>query len=145
MAKPLGPKSILIRDAIKNNPDLGNTEIAQLINGSDERKKDKIEVKPGDIAAQRQAMKKAGVAVVPAVAAEADRAEEPAGKGRVDKKRPGRRPSRKPGRQPTAASAVPPAPTATTDVFTHMEAIKEAVRTLGADQVRRIVGLFEDD
>jgi hypothetical protein len=61
MAKPLGPKSILIRDAIKKNSDLRNTEIAQLINGSEERKKDKIAVKPGDIAAQRQAMKKAGI------------------------------------------------------------------------------------
>ena len=50
MAKPLGPKSILIREAIKANPDLGNTEIAELLNGSEDRKRDKIEVKPGDIA-----------------------------------------------------------------------------------------------
>jgi hypothetical protein len=75
MAKPLGPKSVLIRTAIKNNPDLGNTEIAQLINGSEERKKDKIEVKPADIAAQRQAMKKAGE-TLPAPSA----AKKPAGK-----------------------------------------------------------------
>jgi hypothetical protein len=75
MAKPLGPKSILIRHAIKANPDLGNTEIATLINGSEDRKRDKIEVKPGDIAQQRQAMKKAGEAV-PAPRA----ASKPAGK-----------------------------------------------------------------
>ena len=60
MAKPLGPKSTLIRQAIKSNPDLGNAEIAHLINGSDEAKKGKIEVKPADVAQQKQAMKKAG-------------------------------------------------------------------------------------
>src|SRR4051794_35991549 len=58
MAKPLGPKSMLIRDAIKSNPGLGNTEIAQLINGSDDRSADGIEVQPNDVAAQKQAMKK---------------------------------------------------------------------------------------
>jgi hypothetical protein len=72
MAKPLGPKSILIREAIKNNPDLGNTEIATLINGSEDRKSDKIKVKPGDIAQQKQAMKKAGKAApTPRVATKA--------------------------------------------------------------------------
>jgi hypothetical protein len=39
MAKPLGPKSLLIREAIRNNPDLGNTDQAQPINGSDTAKK----------------------------------------------------------------------------------------------------------
>jgi hypothetical protein len=60
MAKPLGPKSKLIRDAIKAHPDLGNTELAEMINSSDARQHDKISVKASDIAAQRQAMKKQG-------------------------------------------------------------------------------------
>ena len=60
MAKPLGPKSLLIRDAIKAHPNMGNTELAEMINSSDARREDKISVKPGDIAQQKQAMKKAG-------------------------------------------------------------------------------------
>src|SRR5262245_85427 len=63
MAKPLGPKSLLIREAIRAHPDKGNTDLAELINSSDARKEDKIKVQPGDIAAQRQARKKAGEAV----------------------------------------------------------------------------------
>ncbi len=61
MSKPLGPKSILIREAIAAHQDLGNKDLADLINGSDARKEDKIEVTPQDIAQQKQAMKKAGV------------------------------------------------------------------------------------
>ena len=62
MAKKLGAKSILIREAIKNNTDLGNKEIAELLSGHEDRKKDKIEVTANDIAQQKQAMKKAGIA-----------------------------------------------------------------------------------
>jgi len=70
MAKPLGPKSLLIRDAIKAHPKMGNTELAELINSSDARQEDKIKVKPGDIAQQKQAMKKAGDAPAPAATGE---------------------------------------------------------------------------
>src|SRR5262249_6601393 len=59
MAKPLGPKSSLIRDAIKANPKVGNTELAKMINSSPARKEDRIRVEPNDIAKQRQALKKA--------------------------------------------------------------------------------------
>jgi hypothetical protein len=62
MAKPLGPKSTLIREAITANPNSGNTKLAGLINGSDARKDDKIKVTANDVAQQRQAMKKAGTA-----------------------------------------------------------------------------------
>src|SRR5262249_36855358 len=58
MAKPLGPKSSLIRDAIKAHPKVGNTELANMINSSPARKEDRIRVEPNDIAKQRQAMKK---------------------------------------------------------------------------------------
>jgi hypothetical protein len=59
------------------------------------------------------------------------------------------KPARKKAGKPAPVAVAPPAasqPThaATADVFTHIEAIKEAVRQLDADQVRRIVGLFED-
>jgi hypothetical protein len=60
MAKPLGAKSIIIRDAIKAHPKKGNTEIAELINDSHDRMDDKIKVTPQDIAQQKQALKKAG-------------------------------------------------------------------------------------
>src|SRR5262249_4692180 len=55
---PLGPKSSLIRDAIKAHPKVGNTELANMINSSPARKEDRIRVEPNDIAKQRQAMKK---------------------------------------------------------------------------------------
>jgi hypothetical protein len=58
MAKPLGEKSRLIRDAIKAHPKTGNTALAKLINGSDARKEDKIEVTASDVNQQKQAMKK---------------------------------------------------------------------------------------
>jgi hypothetical protein len=48
MAKPLGEKAKLIREAVQGNPDLGNMELA-----------DSIEVTPAQIAQQKQAMKKA--------------------------------------------------------------------------------------
>ena len=60
MAKPLGPKSLLIRDAIKAHPNKGNKEIAELLNDSHDRMDDKIKVTPQDVAQQKQALKKAG-------------------------------------------------------------------------------------
>ena len=60
MSKPLGPKSLLIRDAIKAHPNKGNKEIAELINDSHDRMDDKIKVTPQDVAQQKQALKKAG-------------------------------------------------------------------------------------
>jgi hypothetical protein len=86
MAKPLGPKSLLIRKAIGEHPDKGNTELAEMLNDAEERMDDKIKVTAQDVATQRQAMKKAGTAP-------------PAAK-------PGRK---KPGRKP--ASAATPATT----------------------------------
>ena len=84
MAKTLGPKSALIRETIQNNPDLQNREIAQLINGAGEnKKKDKLEVTPDDIAQQKQALKKLGGAFqAPADAPAA----KPKGKGGRPKK-----------------------------------------------------------
>jgi hypothetical protein len=60
MPKPIGPKTALIRDAIKANPDKGNTALAELINSSDSRKQDKITVTANDIAQQKQALKQLG-------------------------------------------------------------------------------------
>ena len=60
MAKPLGPKSTLIRQAITGHPKMGNKEIAEMLMDSKDRKDDKIKVTPQDVAQQRQQMKKAG-------------------------------------------------------------------------------------
>jgi hypothetical protein len=57
MAKPLSPKSQLIREALKANPKLGNADLAKLINSSDVRKEDKIKVTATDIGNQKQALK----------------------------------------------------------------------------------------
>ena len=63
MAKPLGPKSRLIREAIKAHLNMGNTELAELINASDARKEDRLEVTANDIAQQKTALKKTGAVV----------------------------------------------------------------------------------
>src|SRR4051812_7046927 len=60
MAKQLGPKSRLIRQAILAHPDLTNKPLAELINGSDAREEDNLHVTPAEVAQQRQAMKKPG-------------------------------------------------------------------------------------
>ena len=57
MAKPLGPKSALIREAIAANRKLGNTELAELINSSESREEDKIQVTATDVSNQKQALK----------------------------------------------------------------------------------------
>ncbi len=96
MAKPLGPKSLLIRDAIKAHPKKGNKEIAELINDSHDRMDDKIKVTPQDIAQQKQAMKKAGTA--------------PAATRKVGGKKGGRQAA---GAQASPAPAAPPRAAAT--------------------------------
>jgi hypothetical protein len=144
MAKPLGAKSRLIREAIHKNPNKGNTELAEMLSASADRAADKLTITAQDVAAQRQALKNLGV-TTPAPAP-SPAASNPAGNGR---KKRGRKPGKKPG--PTLAASAPAAhpepvvaaPRPTTDVVSHVEAIREAVRKLGADQVKRIVGLFE--
>src|SRR4051812_17786068 len=84
MAKPLGPKSLLIRDAIKAHPDLSPKEIADKLNDSQDRLDDKISVKPMDVSQQKQQMKKAEGEAAPAAAAAAPAAAKrgrPKGKG----------------------------------------------------------------
>ena len=130
MAKPLGPKSLLIRKAIHDHPDKGNTAIADLLNDSNDRMDDKIKVTANDVAAQKQAMKSAG-ATAPAASAH--------GRG----KKRGRKPA---APVPAAAAPAPsrkPAAAPQGGLADHAEAIKKAVEELGADQVRRLTGLFE--
>src|SRR4051794_28897026 len=109
MAKPLGTKSRVIRAAIAANPDKGNTELAEMLNDSQDRLDDKLMFTAPDVAAQKQAMKKPGAQKVEAApqttASETSTPAQPepaatpaseaaAGNGR---KRPGRKPGRKPG------------------------------------------------
>lgn len=58
MAKPLSPKSVIIRKMIAAHPDLSSSEIAQLCNADPERHHDKIEVTTIDVTIQRNALKK---------------------------------------------------------------------------------------
>ena len=54
MAKPLSERTKLIRRAITDHPGVGNTELAKWLNDQ----KPGHDIKPSDVAAQRQAMKK---------------------------------------------------------------------------------------
>jgi hypothetical protein len=98
MAKQLGPKSLLIRNAIQANPGKGNAELAEMLNDADERMDDTIKVTAQDVATQRQAMKKPGAQKTEGAATKpAAPASKPAGNGR-------RKPGRKPGKKPAAKS-----------------------------------------
>jgi hypothetical protein len=93
MAKPLGAKSLLIRESIKAHPKTGNTKLAEQINTSEARKEDGLKVTAQDVAQQRQAMKKL--------------AEGPAATAAL-------KPKKKPGPKPKAVTAsASPAPTKT--------------------------------
>ena len=96
MAKPLGPKSLLIRKAIQDHPDKGNTALAEMLNDSNDRMDDKIKVTANDVAAQKQAMKKGSP--TPAADTPAAAAEKP------ERKKPGR----KPGQTAVTAAPAPP-------------------------------------
>src|SRR3984957_5268450 len=100
MAKALGAKSRLIREAITKHPDMGNKTLAEMLNDADERMDDKIKVTANDVAQQKQAMKKAGVPA-PAAPAEAKKRGRP--KGSVNAPRATAPPAAPP---PTAASPV---------------------------------------
>ena len=103
MAKPLGPKSLLIREAIRAHPNKGNNEIAELLNDSHDRMDDKIKVTPQDVAQQKQAMKKSGGKAPVAAPPAAARA---AGKGKGKGGRP-KKAAAAAARQPTAAARRP--------------------------------------
>ena len=116
MAKPLGAKSLLIREAINKHPDKGNTAIAELLNDSADRMDDKLKITANDVAAQKQALKKAGDAA-PAQPEKAPR-----------------KAANKPAVAVTSASPRKPSPSAaaTHSVAGHVEAIKKAVEELAA-------------
>jgi hypothetical protein len=138
MAKPLGPKSLLIRAAIKANPGLGNKAIAEKLMDSAERLDDKIKVTPNDIAQQKQAMKSdkgtpaAPKAATPAAAAPS--APAPAKRGR---------PKGKGGRPKKTAAPVAAAPAAARTSASPVDLI-DSVFTLagqagGIGQLKRLV------
>jgi hypothetical protein len=120
MAKPLGAKSLLIREAINTHPKMGNTALAKLIMGSDARKEDKLKVKASDVAQQRQAMKK--LAESPAATA-------------------ARKPKKKPGPKPKGAANAAPAPTkgriSPADVIDGVLTL--AKKSGGLDELKRLV------
>jgi hypothetical protein len=61
MAKPLGEKSRVIRQAIADHPDVGNTALAEMLN----KKHAMLDIKAPDVGNQRTALKK--LAAGPAV------------------------------------------------------------------------------
>lgn len=54
MAKPLGVKARLIREALRDYPDVGNKDLAERLSA----KAEGFDIKPSDIAAQKMALKK---------------------------------------------------------------------------------------
>ena len=134
MAKPLGPKSLLIRDAIKAHPNKGNKEIAELINDSHDRMDDKIKVTPQDIAQQKQAMKKAGESSAPSAA------------GNGGGKRGGRRAA---GAQATTVPSAAPRPAAAASPSTNPvdlidKALDLAQQCGGVAALKRLVDRLAD-
>ena len=132
MAKPLGPKSLLIRQAITAHTDKGNTAIAELLNDSHDRMDDKIKVTAQDVAAQRQAMKKPGATAAPPAPAAA----KPAGNGR---RKPGRKPGRKPAAVAPAAAPRPPAGASGSPVDLIDKTFALAQECGGMEQLKRLV------
>jgi len=100
MAKPLGPKSKLIREAISANPGTRNKKLAELLNEAAQRTIDKIKVTASDVAQQRQVLKDLGANL----SASVQPASKPAADGR-------KKPGRKPGLQAAAPAAAKPAST----------------------------------
>jgi hypothetical protein len=135
MAKPLGDKARLIRDAILAHPNLGNKELAEMINASDARKDDRIKVKPNDIAAQKQALKKVQEASPAAQEPpSAPKRGRPQGSGR------------KPAPTPAAEAAIPavprsvlPPPPASSPVDLIDKAFTLAQECGGIAQLKRLV------
>jgi hypothetical protein len=132
MAKELSEKSKVIREAIAANPDLGNTDLASLINAADARKKDKIAVTATDVNNQKQALKAMGgkKAAEPKAVAPAPNL--------TRNGAPRKKPGRKPGHKATAAPVAAPAKQAS------VVAVVDQVFTLanqvgGMEQLRRLV------
>lgn len=57
MAKPLGTKSRLIREAIQAAPHMSNGDIAALVSGSAEALREKFAVTPQDVSNQKVALR----------------------------------------------------------------------------------------
>ncbi len=135
MAKPLGQKSLVIRQAITAHPDKGNTAIAEMLNDADERMDDKIKVTAQDVAAQKQAMKKAGATATPAPAP-AEPATKPA------RKKPGRKPGRPAA--PAAPAAAAPRPAGTNPVDLIDQTLELASRAGGVGELKKLVDRLAD-
>src|SRR5947209_17143549 len=128
MAKPLGPKSLVIRQAISAHPDKGNKDIAELINDSQDRLDDKIKVTPQEVAMQKQAMKKVRGDATPSAA----------GKGGGKK---GGRP-RQAAAEPQATPAQRPASAGPVDLIDRT--LELAILCGGLPQLKRLVERLAD-
>ena len=125
MAKPLGAKALLIREAIEKHPDKGNTAIAELLNDSNDRMDDKLKFTANDVAAQKQAIKKGSP--TPAAAAPP---EKPAAKN--------------PGRKPAAVTVAPRAASAASPVDLIDKTLDLAQQAGGVTALKRLVDRIAD-
>jgi hypothetical protein len=143
MAKQLSAKSTVIRDAITANPDLGNTDLAALINGADARKQDKIKVTATDVSNQKQALKAMAETAAKTSAAPKPAAQEPAARPQltrngVPRKKPGRKPGyKKPVAAPVAVAGKPAKVASAVDVVESVFSLAEQVGGMG--QLKRLV------
>jgi hypothetical protein len=136
MAKPLGPKSILIRQAITAHPDKTPKELSELLNDSHDRMDDKLKFTPNDISQQKQAMKKPGATTAPAGTTAAASPTKPAGNGR---KKPGRKPGRKPAVVAPAAAPRPGAAASGSPVDLIDKTFALAQECGGMENLKRLV------
>lgn len=126
MAKPLGEKSKLIREAITAHPRKNSKAIADLLNKAPERANDKIRVSATDVTLQRKAMSKGS-------------------NGKAAGK-PGRKGTRAQSQETAAASVVALASTAPAqgdDLVAAIAALKQLVGAYGAGTIRGLVDLLE--
>src|SRR4051794_32194411 len=142
MAKQLSAKSIVIRDAIAANPDLGNTDVAALINGADARKQDKIKGTATHASNQKQAWK--AMAETAAKTSAASKPAAPAAakpqltRDGTPRKKPGRKPGyKKPATVPVAAAVKPAKAASPVDVVEGVFGLAEQVG--GMNQLKRLV------
>jgi hypothetical protein len=142
MAKQPSAKSSLIREAIAANPDLGNTDLAALINGADARKQDKITVTATDVNNQKQALK--AMAETAAKTSAASKPAAPAAakpqltRNGTPRKKPGRKPGyKKPATVPVAAAVKPAKVASAVDVVEGVFSLAEQVG--GMNQLKRLV------
>lgn len=141
MAKPLGEKAKVIRQALSSHPKAGNTDLADMINKAPARSSDGIKVTANDVARQKLAIKKAAGGTPPTEVLQVpvDQAEPV-----PTPKRRGRKPGSKNRSRPAARAAAPvSAPIAAVSPVDLIDRVFALVEQCGGTgQLKRLVEML---